>query len=533
MAKHTKQLQKAKNALATGRFEHAISLLNKLLIEEPNNTEYLLLMGEGLMRNEQFAEALQFFAKVVEKDNKNIRALNNFGAALLRNKHLEEAKEILLYALEIEPNNVDIYTNLGSVYQGLLQPEKSLEVAFKVISLNPTWFMAYNNLGCALGDLMRLDDAREAYKTAVALNPNYLPAIINLAQLEIKSGNHLSGVKLYESALSLNNISVGEKELVKYYLSHSYLYFGDLEKGWDYYDFGFSDMLPTGAYRSLRKFTQPRWDGVQNTKETILIWREQGLGDEILFSTCLSDLHDTNLNIILECDPRLVNIFKRIYPKFKIRGESIHENFYPSFDDFHLQVPIGSLPRYLRRNITKFENKINTFLPLPEKTLLIKQRLSRFRDKILIGICWRSGMLSLERNLNYTSLRDWGELFKNPNYQLVNLFHGDCENELLEAENRFGIKILRWSEFDLKNDLETVLALVCELDCVVSVGTAVSVISAAAGTPTLVLLQRSWVLLGENDRYPWFPSVRPFVVETNEHVALNINKLTSFIKKKH
>jgi hypothetical protein len=84
----------------------------------------------------------------------------------------------------------------------------------------------------------------------------------------------------------------------------------------------------------------------------------------------------------------------------------------------------------------------------------------------------------------------------------------------------------------LRNDLETVLALVNLLDCVVSVGTAVSVIAAAAGTKTLVLLQRSWVLLGENDSYPWFPNVRPFVVETNEHVALNINKLDPFISKK-
>ena len=99
MAKNTKLLQKANNALASGRYEHAINLLNKLLIEEPSNTEYLLLLGEGLMRNEQFSDALPFFAKVVEKDNKNLRALNNFGAALLRNKHLEEAKEILLWRL--------------------------------------------------------------------------------------------------------------------------------------------------------------------------------------------------------------------------------------------------------------------------------------------------------------------------------------------------------------------------------------------------------------------------------------------------
>jgi len=100
------------------------------------------------------------------------------------------------------------------------------------------------------------------------------------------------------------------------------------------------------------------------------------------------------------------------------------------------------------------------------------------------------------------------------------------------VERLFDIKILRWSDIDLKNDLETVLALVSELDCVASVGTAVSTISAAAGVPTLLLVQRSWDLLGQNNFYPWFDSVIPFVVEPNDHVGINISKLSSFIKKK-
>lgn len=320
--------------------------------------------------------------------------------------------------------------------------------------------------------------------------------------------------------------------MVKYYLSHSYLYFGNLQKGWDYYDYGFSNLLPTGAYRSLRKFDKPRWDGDLNTQKTILIWREQGLGDEILFSTCLNNIHCTDLNIIFECDPRLVGIFERIYPKFKIRGESLVDNFYSSFNDFELQIPIGSLPRFFRKEITDFLHEIPKFTPLPDKLELVHERLKPYKNKILVGICWRSASLSVERNLNYTSLRDWADLLKNPSYQFVNLLHGDCESELIEAENNFGINILRWTDFDLRNDLETVLALVCEMDCVISVGSAVSVIAAAAGVNTLVLMQRSWVLLGQNDKYPWFPSVRPFVVETNEHVAINICNLQPFVKKK-
>jgi hypothetical protein len=73
---------------------------------------------------------------------------------------------------------------------------------------------------------------------------------------------------------------------------------------------------------------------------------------------------------------------------------------------------------------------------------------------------------------------------------------------------------------------------VTELDFVVSIGSAVSVIAAASGVRTLVLLQKSWVLLGQSEEYHWFKNIKPFVVEVNEHVGINIKKLESYLVKK-
>lgn len=532
MAIHTKLFQKASSALSSGRYLTAINLVQKLLLNDPNNLELIIMMGEAYMRNEQFSEAAQYFAKAVGVDNKNLTALNNFGASLIRIRKLNEAKEILLYALELDPKNIDAHVNLGTVYQGLIEPQKSLEVAFKVIELNPSSFIAYNNLGCALGDLLQLEDAREAYLTALALNPSYMNAIINLAQLEAKLGNELRCIELYEEALTSNNITAGQKDVIKYYLSHSYLFIGKLDKGWDYYDFGFADLLPTGAFRSERKFVQPVWIGNLDEKRTILIWREQGLGDEILFSSCLSDIHESNLNIILECDPRLVDIFQRTYPNFKVRGESINAEHYSVFNDFEIHLAIGSLPRYFRRDIHNFERPATIWHPKPEAVNLFRTRLEPFQNKILVGICWRSGNLSVDRNSNYTALQDWGILLSNPKFQFVNLLHGECEGELVQVEELFGIQILRWSDIDLRNDLESVLGLISELDCVVSIGSAVSVIAGAAGLNTLVLLRQSWVLMGKPSKYHWFPNVKPFAPGKHEHVGVNIKNLEPYITKR-
>lgn len=533
MKKLNSAFNKAQTALANGQYVKAINLCEKLLKNTPLDLDLLLTLGEAFLRNEQFEEALVPCAKVIEIDNKNIRGLNNFGAALLRNNRYEHAKEIYEYALEVDPKNYDVLVNICNAYQALGKPEMSLKTALNAIEINSSGFMAYNNLGVALGDLLHLEDARQAYITANALNPSYLPTIINLAQLEVKLGHHTRGIELYEAALILKNTSASYAELIKYYLSHSYLFLGNLGVGWDHYDYGFCALLPQGAWRSLRRFTQPRWHGELDRNIRILIWREQGLGDEIEFSTCLHELHDVGLNIILECDPRLVGIYQRTFPQFVVRPEARNESDYPVTNDFDVHCPIGSLPRYFRRKIEDFEANIPVWVPEPSRVSIVKEKLQAYRQKTLVGISWRSGKLSLERNNNYTNLIDWKELLTQEDLLFVNLQYGDCEAEIVQVEQALGIHILRWSEIDLRNDLEMVLALISELDCVCSVGTAVSSIAGSSGVRTLLLLQKSWILMGQTDYYPWYHNVKPFVVEHNEHVGLNIKNLRPFINKKN
>ena len=526
MQKKHKLLNKAQTEISRGHYEKAIKIIRDLLLDAPNSAECLMLLGEAFLRNEQFHDALSPCARAVELDNKNLRALNNFGAALIRNNRYSDAKEIFEYAIELDSMNIDLYINIGCVYQALGQSSKCLEAAFKAVEINPGSFMAYNNLGTALGDVLQIDSSRQAFITANELNPTYLPTIINLAQLEVKVGNHLKGVELYESALKLPNLSPNYYRMIKYYLSYSYLFLGRIQEGWECYENGFNLLLPKGAFRSLRKFSQPRWDGTLVENKRILIWREQGLGDELMFSSCLRDVSRLGLSVILECDPRLVNIFKRTYPEFQVRAECFDLQNYPLFTDFELQIPLGSLPKLYRQNLNDFFNKpVSHLLPDVSKLIDIQRRLKKYKNKKLVGISWRSGQLSLERNNNYTALIDWEPLLTRTDLQFVNLQYGECENEILNVEKLFNIKLLRWNDIDLRNDLEAVLAIINQLDCVVCVDTAVSALSGASGKKTLVLLQNQWTLLGQRERYPWFPSMKPFVVNADEHVGINIKHL--------
>ena len=518
--------------MAKGDYNLAIENLNSLLKIKPADIKFLMKRGEAYLRNENFEQGLVDLAKVVEADNKNITALVNFSVALIRCNMQIDAKPVLEYVLELDPSNFDAHINLCNIYQSLGKSEECLKLSVKAIELRPNSMTAYNNLGTAFGDLNMIKEAREALSIAHQIDSTYTTTAINLAQIEVKLGNYGEAMQLYEKLLLLKNLTSAETDLIRYYLSYCFLHLGKLPEGWDNYEYGSGSLLPGTAYRSKRKFIQPKWNGERiEGKTTLLIWREQGLGDEIEFSTCLTDVYEMGISVILECDPRLVGLYQRTFPSFLVRPESIKDNFYPIADDFDIQCAVGSLPRLFRRDIQSFERKITPLKIQDESIRDFNNRLNKYGGKKIVGICWRSGVFSIGRNLNYTALIDWSSLLTQSDYQFVNLQYGDCENELLEIEQSLGISILRWDDLDLKNDLENLFGLIKNLDAVVTVGTAVSSVAASCNIPTYLLIKPSWLMLGQKNNYPWYSCVIPLVAENNTHIAEKINLIPEFIRK--
>ena len=51
--------------------------------------------------------------------------------------------------------------------------------------------------------------------------------------------------------------------------------------------------------------------------KTILIWAEQGIGDEIMFTSILPTLSQMTEKIIIECNLRLVPLLRRSFPQIQ------------------------------------------------------------------------------------------------------------------------------------------------------------------------------------------------------------------------
>ena len=491
------------------KFPQAKPLLQQLYESDPSNIVYALDFGEACMETEDFSAAARIYAKIIEQDPKHVIALNNLGGALIRCGRIDDARSMLEYSLELDPQNLHARINLGGILQAAGDLKGNLDNALKAVAIDPTSALAFNNLGSAFSDMAMFAEAKHAFETALMLDSKQVDALINLGGIEARLRNPKGAIESYEEVVRLLPSSAQQrKDAVKFYVSFEYLKLGMLEKGWDYYEGGFSPLVPAkGARSPNRKFSVPRWDGELLNGKTLLVWREQGLGDELLFATCLHELEALGGQIIVECDARLVETFTRSFPAFRVRAESFRPQMgnAPPTHDFDLHCPIGSLMRHFRRNISDFARGGAYIKPDPEKVEKFRKRLlAHVGKQKLVGICWRSGRLDPVRNLGYTNLDEWSEVLKLPGFKFVNLQYSDCESELRAAEEKLGIEIIRWPDLDLKNDLDEVFALMNCLDFTVSVQTAVVTMSNAANVPTLIVKGGGWTQLGNKDYFTWF-----------------------------
>ena len=495
------------------KYVEAKPLFKKLYEAAPQDFALALDYGEICMETEDFTAAVHVYAKILEAEPKHLMALTNLGGALIRAGKLDDARAMLEYALELDPKNIHARINLGGILQAAGDRKGNLDNALEAVSIEPSSSLAFNNLGSAFSDMAMFAEAKHAYETAVMLDPKQVDALVNLAAVEARLGNPASSAEKYEQVLKLLPASAKHRaDAVRFYASFEYLKQGILEKGWEYYEGGFSPLVPVNGARSPnRKFSVPRWDGELLHGKRLLVWREQGLGDELLFATCLHELAALGDQIIVECDARLVETFTRSFPNYRVRAEAFLPqagNISPN-NDFDLHVPIGSLMKYFRRDINDFKRSGAYIKPDPVKVAKFAERLVPYKEEHrLVGVCWRSGKLDPVRNLGYTTLDEWGELFRTPGFKFVNLQYGECEAELRAAEEKYGVEILRWPDLNLKDQLEEVFALIASLDCVVSVQTAALVMAGAAGIPSFGLRAGGWTALGNQQSSPWFKTQR-------------------------
>ena len=281
-------------------------------------------------------------------------------------------------------------------------------------------------------------------------------------------------------------------------LAAASLLLGDFARGWRHQG---NKWRGGELKKHARSFACPLWQGEPLEGRSLLVWSEQGLGDQIMFAGMFPDLAAA---AVLECHPRLAPLFARSFASAAVLARGDARLAGMRFD-FH--APMSALGEYLRPSWEAFPRHLGYLKPDAARRAAWRARLDALGAGLKVGISWRGGTADTGGAARSSALADWGALLGQQGARFVSLQYGKCEPEI-ERLRAGGLALAHWPE--AIDDFEESAALVSELDLVVSVTTTVIHLAGALGKPVWVLVPAfpGWRYLLEGEAMPWYPSAR-------------------------
>jgi hypothetical protein len=321
-----------------------------------------------------------------------------------------------------------------------------------------------SNLGLAYKYSGQHEKALEYMNLALKDNPS-AETLNSYAGLHICVGTPEISLKYADKALEQRP----EYEMAHWNKAMSLLELGRWDQAWDEHEHGFA------AHMRIRRNIddKPYWDGTEG--KTIAVYGEQGLGDEIMFASMLTDLMAKN-NVILECHPRLKTLFEKAFPEVPIYGTRDQKEItWHNGHEIDYSVSIGSLGKWYRRSRESF----------PGTPYLTADALPR-GDKFRVGISWTGGRKPGRVVVRSIPLSWWGPILDTPDVEFVSLQYTDCESDLqMMTAQGYDIKVM--DEYVKADDYYETAKLVASCDLVISIATSVYHLAGALGVPAWVM----------------------------------------------
>jgi Tfp pilus assembly protein PilF len=434
----------------------------------------------------------------------------------------------------------------------LLPTEKraeSLALLERAVRIGPGDGQAHFNLGVTLQAIDHLDRAVLHYQQVLALQPDHLGTLNNLSDLlrrrgrpeegwalmqrYLEAGGDPKGLEIRLAKLALDTCRFDDAERwflaavrhaphdpkVAWEYAMLTLLRGDWARGWAQY----GARIPAYGLATLACFPHaaPLWRGEPIEGKRLLLHREQGLGDMIMFACVFPQLIDNAGELHLAVHPQLVRLFSESFPKARVwssvtgvGGPSPPQPYLPAIGAVDYQAPIGSLgalcmldgpPKpgpYIRApqaDAAVWARRLDALAPKTAGErrvgLVIAARKPRFSDDGLTNGLRKSVPAALASRLAGVRGVQW-----------VALHDRESAPALADIPELRFVDTSPWL-----TDLADTAAVIANLDLVVSVDTAVAHLAAAMGKPVLLMLWRraDWRWgLGETGAF--YPTTRSF-----------------------
>ena len=356
----------------------------------------------------------------------------------------------------------------------------------RAVKVNPQRAEAWNNLGTAWHELKYPLKARECFRRAMELREDAL-YVVNVGVTYSDEGDHKEALKWIRKA---EKIDPGHPSIPAA-ACFAELAQGDWKNGWAHW----TQLLGVSKFRKKLSFGGSDWDGERVSR--LIVYGEQGLGDEIMFASCLEDAAARCDHLIVECDPRLEGLYKRSFPNYEVHGTRRGEREWDTSCD--AQVACGDLPYFFRPSPQSCP-KTPYLTADPERRLMWRALFDSW-GKPVIGISWSGGKFTSQGVKRAVGLESFRPYIESRDAIFVSLQYKDPSEEIAET----GLPVRHFAQATLTDDYDDTAALVAELDQIVGIHTTVHHLAGALGKPSTVLVPHSplWNY-HSGDSMPWY-----------------------------
>lgn len=496
-------LERARQLRAEGNLGAARRTLEEGIRHFPDEAQLLNNLGMLQLADGDFPAAERNFRRALEVYPSLAQAHSNLGIALCEQHRAAEGLQAFRRAIAVDSQLLAARENVAALLTRENDYPGALDAWDSVLRLEPRHADAHAAKGLLLVGAGLFAEAREQLAHARRLKLDTQPLTLLEVSIEAAIGDVAAARFVLERLRGREPDAEIEWQLALLHLSQ-----GNFAEGWPLYEARLRRELESPR----RAYAFPDWDGSPLDGHALLIMAEQGLGDEIMFASCLADAAARVSRCVIECDPRLAPLFARSFTQAEVVGHvrGTGHDWLKRHPDIAYQIHAGSLPRLFRASRDDFPRHDGYLRADGARVSAWRARLAALGRGLKIGIAWSGGLRHTRRALRSIPLSDFSQLLGRRDVQFVSLQHDDDGRQAQQLAELAGTPVHLFA--GSLADMDESAALITALDLVITACSAVVHLTGALGARAWVLTPRvaEWRYLNRGEAMPWYPSVRLF-----------------------
>ena len=512
-------------SFSTGDYFKVFEEAQKLLSRGMNYACVYDYISRVFFLSGNYQKALEFIKFAVNSEPSNPVYVNSYIVLLSKNNHFPELQEISDTVIEDKAISIANKLIVAFACCGNGNSRKGRDIFAKLYHLYPeNRFEILTEVALYHAEYEKqIDKANWINNYVLQRDPDNLKALSNVA---LFTHDKDMALDLYKRVLELDP----DDKRIQFNYAASCLEHGMLEEGFKYYEVRIEKNSPM----LLKHLRYP--ERIQGKK--LILWKEQGLGDQILWAWLLKYLIRDGVEATIQVDDRLVKLMQIAYPMFTFTSDT---NI-----DIHMATPVGgydgnfplvSLAQYYidemkdaQANFYTLEDKDRSHLKAdPNKVSSWQTKINEITNKNVIGVCWRSSKMNQYRHRYYLTAENIVSIFKDLDCYIVNLQYMYTEEELTILKTGLGERFIHFENIDLKEDQYQLAALISACDMIFSAPTAVQTLSGALGIKTVSTVETMWLGKPFNMMMPAVAHI-PNTVHVPEDLSVYHSYLSDFIQ---